>query len=230
MTTPPPSPIRSQAPAGTCLIETMRVDTGRGIALLEGHMSRLSASCRALGYRYDEARVRAAVNTAAAALPADGHEYRMRLLVDADGSPAVETALLPPLPGGQRAALAARRLDPDEALLRHKTTHRPWYVEAAGWLAAHPDHFDVLYLNTREELCEGSRSNVYLLRDGLWLTPPAACGLLPGVQRAALLAGGQVREAVLTLEDLCGAEAVRLSNGLRGWFDVTPDLADTAPA
>jgi len=209
-------------PSDVQLIETMRVDAGRRIPLWEGHAARLAASCAALGYPLPPG-LETAVARTAAALPADRQAYRLRLLVDAQGRHDMETAPLPPLPARPRVRLAAQRLDPDAPLLRHKTTHRPWYAEAAGWLTAHPEHFDWLYLNARGELCEGSRSNVYVERDGVWLTPALDCGLLPGVQRAALLREGLAREAVLTLDDLLAAPALRLSNGLRGWFDVRLD-------
>jgi hypothetical protein len=43
--------------------------------------------------------------------------------------------------------------------------------------------------------------------------------------RARLLQSGQVQEAVLRLSDLSHAQAIRLSNGLRGWFEVKPDTS-----
>ncbi|WP_268630801.1 aminotransferase class IV, partial [Escherichia coli] len=86
------------------------------------------------------------------------------------------------------------------------------------WLPAHPHIFDLVYLNERGELCEGSRSNVYLRLDGDWYTPPVDSGCLPGVQRAELLDTGNVSERVLTLADLHAADEIRLSNALRGWF------------
>jgi len=78
-------------------------------------------------------------------------------------------------------------------------------------------------LNERGEVCEGSRTNVYVLQNGTWLTPPVSCGLLPGAKRAELLDNEEVEEAVLTLADLQGATGLRLSNALRGWFDVALD-------
>ncbi|CFN83717.1 Probable branched-chain-amino-acid aminotransferase [Bordetella pertussis] len=80
--------------------------------------------------------------------------------------------------------------------------------------------FDLLYLNQHGELCEGSRSNVYLELGGRWYTPPIASGCLPGVQRAELIDQGKVQERTLTMSDLRSAESIRLSNALRGWIEV----------
>ncbi len=74
----------------------------------------------------------------------------------------------------------------------------------------------------RGELAEGSRTNIFLERDGKLVTPPLASGLLPGTFRAELLADGRAREAVLTLADLDAAETVYLGNSVRGLVRAMP--------
>jgi len=206
------------------LIETIRVDSQGHIPLLEHHLARLAASSAALGYVCVQAQVRNAIQAARASLPRNTEhpdsEYRLRLLLDCHGKLDITTAPLPPLPATPRIALSAQRLPADTLWLRHKTTHRPWFDSATAWLAQHPDYFDRIFLNEQGHLCEGSRSNVYLLLDNQWCTPPVACGLLPGVQRADILANGRAAERRLTRDDLHRAQGVRLSNALRGWFDV----------
>ena len=63
---------------------------------------------------------------------------------------------------------------------------------------------------------EGSITSIFIERDGVLLTPPLSCGLLPGVLRAELLASGRAVEQVLTLADLAAAEAIWLGNSVRG--------------
>ena len=76
---------------------------------------------------------------------------------------------------------------------------------------------DVLFLNQRGEVTEGAISNVFIERDGRWLTPPVECGLLAGVCRRHLLETLEhVEERVLYAEDLRQADAVYLSNAARG--------------
>jgi para-aminobenzoate synthetase/4-amino-4-deoxychorismate lyase len=79
--------------------------------------------------------------------------------------------------------------------------------------------FDRVFLNQRGEVAEGARSNVFVERDGVLLTPPVASGALPGVLRAELLATGKAREAVLLPADLEGG--FWLGNALRGLVPVT---------
>lgn len=204
------------------LIETMRADSQGQIPLLFGHLQRLQTSAVSLGFDWPgRVAVEQAIQTALLKIPTLTDSTRVRLLMTPDGEHQITTAPLPALLARPLVALASLTLDSHEALLQHKTTHRPWYDPTAQWLGTHHDFFDLIFLNERAELCEGSRSNIYLKQDNEWVTPPLACGLLGGVMREHLLSTHQVREAVLTRTDFeQPAASLRLSNGLRGWFEV----------
>lgn len=203
------------------LIETIRVETGHTLPLLDLHLERLQRSSSALCYPCpEEASIRAQVIRAVANLEPSAW-WRLRLLLASDGNLSLETTPLAPPQPPLKVVLQGQRMSGAAPWLLHKTTHRPWYEAAAHWLATHPDIFDVLYWNEEEDMCEGSRSNLYVqTTDGRWLTPPLQSGALPGVQRAALLRGGLVEEARISRQDFLQAKAIRISNGLRGWCDV----------
>ncbi len=207
------------------LIETMKADAAGMIALLPYHVRRLKHSAQALGYPYPgDHAVIASINAVlgqASATSTHLTDARVRLLLNPIGHLDIQAAALPALQGVPWIALTRLRLDSAEPFLQHKTTHRPWYDPVTQWLAQHPDYFDLIFLNEKGELCEGSRSNIYVLKNGAWLTPPLASGLLGGVLRTQLLETHQVEEAILTPSDLTADKAsIRLSNALRGWFDV----------
>ncbi|MGE5386932.1 MAG: aminodeoxychorismate synthase component I [Betaproteobacteria bacterium] len=199
---------------GFSLIETLRREAGV-YPRLSGHLERLAASAAWLGFGYDESTVRQALATA----PAIG-TWRVRLMLDKRGEVEISTAALPPEPdGAHQACLANDRLDSRHVLRRHKTTVRGQYDRALAELASRPEVFDVIFLNERGEVAEGARSNVFVERDGILLTPPVDSGALPGVLRAELLASGKAREAVLHAADLVGE--IWLGNALRGLVPVT---------
>lgn len=207
------------------LIETMKADTAGMIALLPYHVRRLKHSAQTLGYPYpgDEAVIAAIKAALDQASTASTHvsDTRVRLLLSPSGQLDIQTAALTALQSVPWIGLTPLELDSAEPLLQHKTTHRPWYDAATQWLAKHHDYFDLIFLNEKGELCEGSRSNIYVLQNGTWLTPPLASGLLGGVLRTQLLEMKQAKEATLTPSDLnAGKGSIRLSNALRGWFDV----------
>jgi branched-subunit amino acid aminotransferase/4-amino-4-deoxychorismate lyase len=76
---------------------------------------------------------------------------------------------------------------------------------------------EVILMNERGELTEGCRSTLFIERDGLWLTPPLAAGLLDGCLRREMLENDPQRtiESTLTPRDL-ETGTVWFGNALRG--------------
>ncbi len=204
------------------LIETLLYEGRKGFWLLEGHLARLKASAAYFGYPHDEAEVRAALEGAVAGL--EDARLRVRLLLSEDGKVTVTTAEQPKQgpDAVMRYVISDTRVDSANAFLFHKTTRRELYDREWQHYAETAGADEVLYLNERGELAEGSRTSIFIERDGKLLTPALASGLLPGVLRRDLIASGKAEEAVLTLEDLSSAEAVYVGNSVRGLVRAAP--------
>lgn len=199
-------------PKGLRLIETLRFEPGAGFPYLPEHLERITASAAELGFAFDPDAFRQLLAGVEADTP-----RRIRVTLGQQGDFTLEQA---PLSAGAPSADATVVLSPhsiasDDLLLRHKTTARALYdQELARVMAA--GHFDALFLNERGELAEGARSNLFVERDGVLLTPPASAGLLNGTLRRRLLREGRAQEATLRPDDLQRAEAIYAGNGLRG--------------
>lgn len=204
------------------LIETMLYEPGKGIWLIDRHLHRLATSAGYFGFKYDAARVRGAIDQAIAADP--GTRARVRLTMDEDGQPVITTAPLPAPADGtvMHYVVSDSRVSSHDLFLYHKTTRRELYD--SEWQKFHDalGADEVIYLNERDELAEGSRTTIFIERDGVLLTPQASAGLLPGTLRADLLQSGRAREARLTLADLQRASAVYLGNSVRGLVPARP--------
>ena len=75
----------------------------------------------------------------------------------------------------------------------------------------------MLFLNLRGEVTECAINNVFVEKDGCLFTPPIECGLLPGVHRRHVLeTKPSTMERVISLDDLRHADAIYLSNAVRG--------------
>jgi branched-subunit amino acid aminotransferase/4-amino-4-deoxychorismate lyase len=105
------------------------------------------------------------------------------------------------------------RRHPTNVASRCKTFAYGWAVQARQQARADGAD-DALICNTAGELCCATAANLMLRRHGLWLTPPASSGCLPGVMRGRALALGLIQEAPLLPEDLETAEAGLLLNSL----------------
>ncbi len=85
---------------------------------------------------------------------------------------------------------------------------------------------DALLLNSKGELVEGSRTNIFLVKDGVLLTPPVAAGCLPGITRQAVLERARrlkIRcvSQPLKAADLLEADEAFLTNALLGIMPLT---------
>ena len=145
-------------------------------------------------------------------------------MLDEDGEITVSAQPLRPLAEPLCYAVSDRPVSSGDRFLYHKTTRRGFYDEELARLRAATDCDEVLFVNERGELTEGSWTNLFVRRGRKLLTPPVACGLLDGALRRELLQTrpGEVEEAVLRREDLARAEAVFLGNSVRGLLRAHP--------
>jgi para-aminobenzoate synthetase/4-amino-4-deoxychorismate lyase len=200
------------------LIETLRCERGDPIRL-DLHLSRMEISARRFGFLFDRRRVHDAALRGASR---DVARERMRIVLDEAGTFEVTTQPLDDTQQGPwRFAISPLRLDSTDELLRHKTDWREFHDGEQSRLHDLYGCDEVLFLNERGELCEGSRSNLFLRIDGVLLTPAQSCGLLDGCLRREMLEQGLCHEAVLTRADLDRATEIYLGNSLRGLIHAT---------
>lgn len=190
------------------LLETMRWTPAEGWYLLDRHLSRLEQSALHFHFRYwpDDVRDALAQAVQSAAAP-----LRVRLLVAEDGAVRVEQAPLDITERTMQVRLASEPIDPTNLFLYHKTTNRAVYERARR-----SDCDDVVLWNPDGEVTETTIANIIVEVEGRRVTPPVACGLLPGTMRAELLARNDIAEAPVTVQQLQAAPEFSLINAVRG--------------
>jgi len=201
------------------LIETMRWTEG-SIPLLERHLHRLADSAAYWGMEVDMDACRGVIRDALPSL--DALPHRVRLTLTSHGHLRLRITVEELSDAVfQTVGFASVRIDPSNAHRYHKTNRRGVYDEALKE-AAEAGVDEPLLLNTRGQVCEGARSNLFIRRGDALVTPPVHCGLLPGVYRAHVLdTHPDAREAVLYPEDVYTADALFVCNAVRGWQEVT---------
>ncbi len=204
------SPLRPPAEPDFRLIETLAFRPGQGFVRLERHLSRMARTAETLGIAFDRTAAHRVLDSVSGDTP-----VRCRLTLDTHGEFDLTTGELAANPPVWRVGLADQRLSSADLWLRHKTTRRAIYDSARANLPQGVD--ELLFLNERDELCEGTITNLFLtMPDGGQLTPSMCCGLLPGILRKELIDNKQVTETVLTLTDLQNAQNIYCGNSLRG--------------
>ena len=199
------------------LLESILWSPEGGFFLLEYHLKRLEDSANYFSFPVDLRAVRTHLAGLAGSLGA--HSVKVRLLINEDGKITTQVENLPPPDEKRplRACLAPAPIDSADPFLYHKTTHRQIYERARQ--SCPPDQAgpwdEVILWNENGEITEACSANIIVEIDGELVTPPVACGLLPGTYRAWLLEQGKIKEKVIRLEDLSRVSRLYLINSVR---------------
>ncbi len=213
---------------GHGIFETIKVLNSRPVFLAHHHV-RLTASCRALDLAYADdletlhERLQRVITANALT---DG--FAKIVLFARDPTPG---ELITTRPGLYPADTYARGFhlrtvftgERTGAISGHKTINYLANIRAKR--AALAEGFDEsLFLTPAGIVIEGATTNVFVVRHGVALTPPSACGPLPGIARGrvlALLGPDRAREALLTRADLEHAEEIFVTNARLGVMPVS---------
>jgi para-aminobenzoate synthetase/4-amino-4-deoxychorismate lyase len=190
------------------LIETMRFDPSEGIVDLDRHLDRMRNSAEDLDFQFDR---HAARNELQAATFGRKQRAMVRLLLSRSGAMAIQVKPYDDpdrLP--VRVAVRPLPVDPTDFRLRYKTTDRRFLDLARE----REDAYETIFVDPDGQLTEGSRTSIFVERDGKLLTPPLSRGLMPGILRAKLIEEGKAEEAELTPADL--GEGFYIGNVVRG--------------
>lgn len=211
---------------GDGLFETLRV-AGEHPVRLDRHLARLRAGAAVLGLPVplDDAGLAAAMAALLRRCGLEDASLRLTLtrgpgprglLPPAEPAPTLlitAAPLPPPLPPARVVVARDTRRNEHSPLARIKSLS---YLDGvlARQEAARCGADDALLLNTAGRVAEASAANLFLVLDGVMVTPPVSEGALPGVMRAAVMEATAVVERPVTVEDLDRAEEVFLTSSL----------------
>ncbi len=219
---------------GDAAFETVKVVDGAPFAATR-HLRRLERTLAGLGLsapdheRLEEGihavlaagppvafgRLRYTVTGGSGPLGSDRGDSPMRYIVtlgDVSRPPRAGTLATVPWVRNERAATAGL-----------KTTSYADNVIALAF-AKERGAIEAIFGNTRDELCEATGSNIFLVRDGEVITPPLDSGCLAGVTREltiewARAAGIPVREVAVPMTEVGAADEVFITSSTK---DVLP--------
>ncbi len=190
------SPLDHGLLVGDGVFETMRVYSGVPFAFTR-HLARLQRSAAGLGLpvpptvdlrdladaviqanELREARLRITVTGGPAPLGSERADVAPTVVIAASALtpwPPTADVVTVPWTRNERAATAGL-----------KTISYADNVRALAYAQEHGAS-EAIFANTRDELCEATGSNVFMVRDARLVTPPAESGCLLGVTRALVL-------------------------------------------
>lgn len=198
------------------LLETMRWEGC--IELLDLHLERLATSADELGFAFDHITVVATLEEHVGQFESD-EPHRMRLLHNPDGSQTITASVIPEISPFGVVVLDEETIELDPKR-KHKTSNRSDY-ERRYQRALNAGFDEAILVNKSGNVVEGTRTNIWVLLDGLWTTPPLSEGALNGVFRTHLLRSTiQTVVSPISIEDFRSADRVAITNAVHGFIEV----------
>jgi para-aminobenzoate synthetase / 4-amino-4-deoxychorismate lyase len=203
------------------LIETIRWEQTSGYADLNLHLDRLERSAQYFWYHFDRDSVQKLLHLNEAEMQKNLQRARVRLLLDESGFTEIEWREFEIPQSPARISLSQTQMNSNDRFLYHKTTNRNLYDEELSNARA-KGYFDVIFRNERDEITEGTISNIFIEKNGKLYTPPLNSGLLPGTFRQYILESPEwdAHEKILTMDDLRNADRIFLTNAIQGMLEV----------
>lgn len=204
------------------VFETCRVRRGK-VLHLDEHLERLRASLKTVGIPpMEERAISQPVRQAAGKI----QEGFVRVAVRRDRTPAVIVYPHPKIPYSRRQmtrgvsirTVASRQ--PSTESIPAQVKHSERLSSILARMDA-PGSMEVLRLGPHGYLTEGTVSNLFLVREGVLMTPALWLGVLAGVTRTDLLEAARrlkipTREVPVTRHELFNAQEAFLTNVLVG--------------
>jgi len=195
---------------GAAAFETLRVYRGTPF-LLDRHLERLHASCRALGLPEPDRARELALAAAAAAPP----EHVLRLY-RTESALVASAAELPADLEEQRArGITLRTVEAPVPDLLAGVKATSYALSFAARQAAEAAGADDALLLAAGDIRETATANIWWRAGGELRTPAAGPGVLPGVTRAFALELAPAREGRFRLEELAAADEAFTTSSIR---------------
>ncbi|MBT8391750.1 MAG: aminodeoxychorismate synthase component I, partial [Ignavibacteriaceae bacterium] len=200
------------------IIETMLFDSGK-ILFFEEHIERLKSTANFFLFNFKEQRLSKRITKSILQLD-ENKKYVLRVMLGKWGEISMETKEFIQTKNINSIILSQHRISSQNKFQYFKTTNRDLYESEYKKYSAN-NVFDVLFLNEKGELAEGSISNIFVKRQGVWFTPTINSGIIAGIYRNYLLkTQPDIIETSLTTKDLSTAEEVKMVNSVRGEVNI----------
>ncbi len=204
------------------IIETMLWENDE-IFLEQYHWNRLEQSAEYFGFHYDKNELLDKLNQATADFDRLSR-YKIRLLIDKFNNIKIESIKIKVNQELDNKILTISKIKTTtkNRFLYHKTTIRDLYT-TEHQSCRQEGFYDVIFMNEHGHITEGAISNVFIKKDGRYITPPVSSGLLNGTYRQFFIDTHpeNVSEQNITLDDLFHADVLYLTNSVAGMVEVT---------
>lgn len=201
------------------IFETMKYENGK-INFLDEHLLRMKSAADFFLFKFSEKKINKELEKVVLELKQNNDIKKIRLSLMKWGKINIEVSDIKGVVENVSAIISQNKIFSSDKFRHFKTTNRKLYDNEY-------EHFrkkgfsEVLYLNEKNNLVEGSRTNIFLGKQNNWFTTDLESGALPGIYRNHFIENVRdVSERTLTVEDLESADELILTNAVQGQVKV----------
>lgn len=205
--------ISDQALNNLSLIESLLFYRGH-YYLKDAHLKRIQDTASLLDFDFPLKQVNNALNAISFQLKKH-QKYKIRLLLGTNKQISLSFEEIQS-PSSNNIAISPHKMHSNNPFLYIKSSERSHFEKSMNIIREN-SLYDLIHLNEKEELTEGTYNNILIKKENHYFTPPVSCGLLSGTLRNYLLEKySSIEEKILKLEDLREANEIFLLNSVRG--------------
>ena len=207
------------------IFETILWTKEKGYIYLDEHLSRMRNSQEYFQRSYNNDSVKQYLNEII--FPDNAEFARVHIEIDKNSIPTADYAILEKTGWNNenvKIVISDIKTDSNNLFLYHKTTERELYSKEFQ-SAVSAGYDEVIFFNEKDELTEGSISNIFLKKNNIWYTPKLESGLLPGIWRTSQIEKLSAIEKKLYRNDLLNADEIIIGNSVRGTAKVAKKVS-----
>ena len=196
------------------IFESMLVRNSE-VSFLDEHINRLKATADFFLFKFDEKSFRKELEIFLKKLKRID-SLKLKIMLNKYGLISFKVSELNIPVEKIRVILSKSRINSQNKFQYFKTTNRKLYDKEYEFYSS-KEFYEVLYLNEKSHLAEGSITNIFIRKGLNYFTPTLSSGILPGIYRTFMMKKNpEIKEKNISLHDLLNADEIILTNSVRG--------------
>lgn len=206
----------TQKPEYFELLETILWEHGNYF-LLDYHLKRMQNSAKYFLFKFDELYVKNKLFKITSNF-FSSKKYKVRLVLSKWGHLQIKYSEIEENKKKFRILVKRTLESRQNKFYFHKTTNRIWDKDLKE--AKLSGYDEVVYVNKKDQILEGTYTNILIQEKNQIFTPPLNLGILNGCYRNFLLDNNNVKEKILTISDLKSTSNITLCNSVRKEIEI----------
>ncbi len=194
------------------LFESILLENGK-FFLLDEHLQRLETASEYFLFCFDKSGIRKYLNELSGQVD-NSKKYKVKLILGKYGKISSEITEINRAPEEYSIMISSEKINSQDKFIYYKTSKRNLF-ESELLKAGNSGFDEVIFSNEKNEITEGSFTNIFIKNKGKWITPSLECGLLDGIYRRKFIDENNVQESLIFAGDVLDADEVLLTNSVR---------------